>query len=61
MEENQTKKVVDFKIKELEDKLMDLIEVSARYEKIPLPIFEQEMDEILREIEYLELLLKRFH
>ena len=39
---------------ELEDKLMDLIEISVRYENIPVLVFEHEMDAILKEIEYLE-------
>ena len=36
---------------------MDLIELSVRYENLPVPIFELEMDAILKEIEYLEKLL----
>jgi len=57
MEENQTKQIFRLKIIELEDRLMDLIEVSVNYENIPIPIFEHEMDEILRKIEYLENLI----
>ncbi|MFX1592194.1 MAG: hypothetical protein ACFFCL_05825 [Promethearchaeota archaeon] len=54
MEEKQTNNVVKLRILELEDKLMDLIEISVRYEEIPIPILEHEMNSILKEIEYLE-------
>jgi len=57
MEEKQNNQVIKTKILELEEKLMDVIEISSRYEKIPVPVFEQEMDSILNEIEYLESLL----
>jgi len=36
---------------------MDLIEVSVNYENIPIPIFEHEMNEIIKKIEYLEKLI----
>jgi len=59
MEGKQINQVVKTKIIELEEKLMDVIEISRRYEKIPVPVFEQEMDSILKEIEYLENLVKK--
>ena len=36
---------------------MDVIEISSKYEFVPVPVFETEMAEILKEIEYLESLL----
>ena len=57
MEENQTNQIFKIRIIELEERLMDLIEVSVKYENIPIPIFEHEMDEILKKIEYLENLI----
>jgi hypothetical protein len=45
------------RILELEDKLMDSIEIASKYENIPVPVFELEMNAILKEIEYLESLL----
>ena len=57
MEEKQVINVIGMKIIELEDKLYDLIEVSSRYENIPVPVLEFEMSAILKEIEYLETLL----
>ena len=57
MEEKQTNNVIRTRIVELEDKLMDLIEISIRYEDIPIPVFEHEMIIILKEIEYLENLI----
>jgi len=33
---------------------LDLIEISIKYENIPVPVFEREMDAILKDIEYLE-------
>ena len=56
MEEKQCNEVIKTRIIELEEKLMDVIEISSRYEKIPVPVFEQDMDSILKEIEYLECL-----
>jgi len=35
---------------------MDIIEISNNYEFVPVPVFEAEMSEILKEIEYLESL-----
>lgn len=60
MEEKHTNNVIRTKILELEDKLMDLIEISSKYENIPAPIFD-EMDSILKEIEFMENLIERTH
>lgn len=57
MEKEQGNNVVKIRILELEDKLIYLIKLSVRYENIPVPVFEHEMDVILKEIEYLEQLL----
>ncbi len=57
MEEKYTNNVIRTKILELEDKLMDLIEISSKNENIPIPVFEFEMNAILKEIEYLETLI----
>jgi len=57
MEEKHTNNIIRTRILELEDKFMDLIEISSKYENIPLPVFELEMSEILKEIEYLENLI----
>ena len=57
MEKIHTNNVIRTKILELEDKLMDIIEISNKYENIPVPVFEFEINEILREIEYLESLI----
>lgn len=57
MKEEQINNVIRTQIIELEDKLMDLIELSSKYESIPVPVFELEMVEILKEIEYLESLV----
>jgi len=57
MKDEHMNNVVKIRIIELEDKLMDLIELSSKYETIPVPIFEFEMIEILKEIEYLESLV----
>ncbi len=54
MEEEQKINIIELRILDLEDKLMDLIEISVKYDKIPVPVFEFEMEEILKEIEYLE-------
>ncbi len=58
MEEKENDNIIRLRILELEDKLMDLIEISNKYEDIPVPIFEREMGAILKEIEYLENLIK---
>ncbi len=57
MKEEQMDNVIRVRIIELEDKLMDLIELSSKYEIIPIPVFEIEMVETLKEIEYLESLI----
>jgi len=57
MEEKQINKVIKTKIIELEEKLMDVIEISSRYEKIPVPVFQQEMDLLLKEIESYDSLI----
>jgi len=54
----QVNKIIKIKIIELEDKLMDVIEISSNYENIPVPVFEVEMSKILKEIEYLEGLIQ---
>lgn len=38
---------------------MNVIEISSKYENIPVPVFEQEMDYILKEIEHLQSLVER--
>ena len=53
MIEKQLKNVVEVRIVELEDKLMNVIEIANNYPDIPVPIFEQEIDEILAKIENL--------
>ena len=53
MIEKQLKNVVEVRIVELEDKLMDVIEMAKNYPDIPVPIFEQEIDAILAKIENL--------
>ena len=57
MKEGQANNVIELRILEPEDKLMDLIEISSKYENIPVPVFEFEMIEILKEIEFLENLI----
>ena len=57
MEEKQIVDVLQIKIIELEEKLMDLIEISSNYEMIPVPVFEQEIDSMLKEIEHFESLI----
>ncbi len=54
MKEKQNDNVIRSKILDLEDKVMDLILISNKYENIPVPVFELEMNAILKEIEYLE-------
>ncbi len=58
MEEKQKINTIRLRILELEDKLMELIEISYKYENIPVPVFELEMNSILKEIEYLENISK---
>lgn len=50
--------VVEVRILELEEKLMDLIELANNYPNIPVPFFEHEMDEIVSKIESLQRLNK---
>ena len=57
MAKDQANNIIRVKITELEDKLMDVIEISSKYEHVPVPIFEAEMSEILKEIEYLETII----
>jgi len=57
MEEKHINNVIRARIIELEDKFMDLIEISSKYENIPISVFEFEMNAILKEIEYLESLI----
>jgi len=59
VEEKQTNNIIKLRILELEDKLMDLSEISANYEDIPVPVFEHEMSIILKEIEYLKNLTEK--
>jgi len=58
VEEEHNNNVINLRILELEDKLMDLVEISNKYEDIPIPVFEHEMNIILKEIEYLENLIR---
>ena len=53
----QVNKVIKTRIIELKEKLMDIIEVSSKYENIPVPIFEQEINSILKEIEHFQSLI----
>ena len=43
--------IIGVKILELEDKLMDLIEMANNYPNVPVPIFEQEMEELISKID----------
>ena len=54
MVEKQEINIVEVKILELEDKLMDLIEMANNYPNVPVPIFEQEMEELISKIESLQ-------
>ena len=54
MVEEQINSIIGIRILELEDKLMDVIEISSKYDFVPVPVFEAEMSEILKKIEYLE-------
>jgi len=58
VEEEQIVDVIQTRILELEEKLIDVIEISSKYEKIPVPVFEQEMNSILKEIEHFESLIR---
>ncbi len=57
MEEKQTKLILKTRIIELEEKLMDVIVLSNRYENIPVAVFEEEMNALLKEIDHLERLI----
>ena len=48
MKENQISVVIKTRILELEDKLMDLIVISSNYDYVPVPIFEIEMNTIIK-------------
>ncbi len=50
LDEEERKEIV----KHLEDRLMDLIEISSRFEDLPVVKFELEMYGILSEIERLD-------
>ena len=54
MEEKKSTDIIKLKIKELEDKLLDLLILSYEYVNIPVPYFEEEISSILNKIEYLE-------
>jgi len=54
MIEKQEINIIELKILELEDKLMDSIEMANNYPDVPVPIFEQEMEEIISKIESLQ-------
>ena len=54
MVEKQDINIIEVKIIELEDKLMDLIEMANKYPNVPVPIFEQEMEELISKIESLQ-------
>ena len=54
MIEKQEINIIDLKILELEDKLLDLIEMANNYPDVPVPIFEHEMEEIFSKIESLQ-------
>ena len=50
----QTNDIIRIRILELEDKLMDLIEISINYGFLPITVFEPEKNANLIGIEYLE-------
>jgi len=54
MVEKQEINIIEVKILELEEKLMDLIEMANNYPNVPVPIFEQEMEELISKIESLQ-------
>jgi len=58
MIEKQEINIIELKILELEEKLMDSIEMANNYPDVPVPIFEQEMEKILSKIESLQRLNK---
>ena len=57
MEERQVINILKVRVFELEDKLMDIIEIANQYPEIPVPIFEEKIDLILTEIEFLHKLI----
>ena len=54
MVEKQEINIIEVKILELEEKLMDLIEMANNYPNVPVPIFEQEIEELISKIESLQ-------
>jgi len=54
MVEKQEASIIELKILELEDKLMNIIEMANNYPDVPVPIFEQDMEEIISKIESLQ-------
>jgi len=54
MVEKQESSIIEIKIIELEEKLMDIIEIANNYPDVPVPIFEQDMEEIITKIESLQ-------
>ena len=54
MIEKQETNIIEIKILELEEKLMDIIEMANNYPDVPVPIFEQNMEEIISKIESLQ-------
>ena len=53
MVKKQKINIVEARIVELEDKLMDTIEMANNYPDVPVPIFEQVINTILTQIESL--------
>jgi len=54
MKEELANNILKIRIIELEDKLIDLIVLSIKYEHITIPYFDFEIDMLLKEIKYLE-------
>ena len=54
MEEKQEINIIEIKILELEERLMDIIEMANNYPDVPVPIFEQEIEEVISKIESLQ-------
>ena len=54
MEERNSTEIIKLKIKELEDKLLDLLILWNEYLNTPLPYFDEEINSILNKIEFLE-------
>ena len=57
LKKEQTKKILKMRIIELEEKLMDVIVLSSRYDNIPVPVFEEEMNTLLKAIDHFERLI----